>query len=80
MSFREGVSPRGICSWPVSKETEDPSLALTADAARAALVMTGLDMSPKKKSEYAVPKLKDFSVAALDKEVAKLRAGHIDLI
>jgi phenylalanyl-tRNA synthetase alpha chain len=32
-------------------------------------------MSPKKKSEYAVPKLKDFSAAALDKEVAKLRAA-----
>src|SRR5579872_6894162 len=38
--------------------------------------MTGaLIMSPKKKSEYTVPKLKDFSVAALDKEVAKLRAA-----
>jgi phenylalanyl-tRNA synthetase alpha chain len=32
-------------------------------------------MSPKKKSAYAVPKLKDFSAAALDKEVAKLLAA-----
>ena len=32
-------------------------------------------MSPKKKSEYAVPKLKDFSATTLDKEVAKLRAA-----
>ena len=32
-------------------------------------------MSPKKKSAYAVPKLKDFSAEALDKEVAKLRAA-----
>jgi phenylalanyl-tRNA synthetase alpha chain len=32
-------------------------------------------MSPKKKSPYAVPKLKDFSAEALDKEVAKLRAA-----
>jgi len=32
-------------------------------------------MSPKKKSAYTVPKLKDFSAAALDKEVAKLRAA-----
>src|SRR5579872_4311284 len=32
-------------------------------------------MSPKKKSEYAVPKLKDFSSPALDKEVARLRAA-----
>src|SRR5579872_5678513 len=32
-------------------------------------------MSPKKKSAYTVPKLKDFSTAALDKEVAKLRAA-----
>jgi phenylalanyl-tRNA synthetase alpha chain len=32
-------------------------------------------VSPKKKSEYTVPKLKDFSTAALDKEVARLRAA-----
>jgi phenylalanyl-tRNA synthetase alpha chain len=32
-------------------------------------------MSPKKKSAYAVPKLKDFSAATVDKEVAKLRAA-----
>jgi len=32
-------------------------------------------MSPKKKSAYAVPKLKDFSATALDKEVVKLRAA-----
>jgi phenylalanyl-tRNA synthetase alpha chain len=32
-------------------------------------------MSPKKKSAYAVPKLKDFSTAALDEAVAKLRAA-----
>jgi phenylalanyl-tRNA synthetase alpha chain len=32
-------------------------------------------MSPKKKSVYTVPKLKDFSAAALDEAVAKLRAA-----
>ena len=32
-------------------------------------------MSPKKKSVYTVPELKDFSAVALDKEVAKLRAA-----
>src|SRR5580700_11131372 len=32
-------------------------------------------MSPKKKSEYAVPKLKDFSAAALDKAAEKLLAA-----
>jgi phenylalanyl-tRNA synthetase alpha chain len=32
-------------------------------------------MGPKKKSAYTVPKLKDFSAAALDKEVAQLRAA-----
>jgi len=32
-------------------------------------------MGPKKKSAYAVPTLKDFSAAALDKEVAKLLAA-----
>jgi len=29
-------------------------------------------MTPKKKSEYAVPELKDFSAAALDKAAEKL--------
>jgi phenylalanyl-tRNA synthetase alpha chain len=37
--------------------------------------MTGVDMSPKKKSEYSVPKLKVFSAAALDKAVATLLAA-----
>jgi phenylalanyl-tRNA synthetase alpha chain len=32
-------------------------------------------MTPKKKSEYAVPKLKDFSAAALDEAVEKLLAA-----
>ena len=32
-------------------------------------------MSPKKKSEYAVPKLKDFSVAALEKDAENLLAA-----
>jgi phenylalanyl-tRNA synthetase alpha chain len=32
-------------------------------------------MSPKKKSAYTVPKLKDFSTATLDKEAAKLLAA-----
>jgi len=32
-------------------------------------------MSPKKKSAYTVPKLKDFSATVLDKEAAKLRAA-----
>jgi phenylalanyl-tRNA synthetase alpha chain len=64
---------------PVYKKTADPSLALPARcAARAALGMTqSLIMPPKKKSEYSVPKLKDFSAAALDEAVQNLLAAVV---
>ena len=59
-----------------NSRTRGPSTALPAlRAGNFAQDDRVLIMSPKKKSAYTVPKLKDFSATALDKEVAKLLAA-----